>query len=400
MGRIIFTWELGANSGHWAHMRPIAERLAEHGHDVYAALRKVDAVSGHWDDRYPLTLLQAPYLSTPQSRIIRDVRSYVHVLNNVGYYDPAVLRTGIDAWRNLYRLTCPDVIVFEHSPTAMIAARGVECKQVVIGDGFCIPPSEFPLPDLLPWLPPANARLARDERQVVETINQALNEVRVKSVVQLADLFAQVDQQFLLTYTELDHYGASADRRYLGSWGSTGTARCQWRMKDKKFKLFAYLRMFPGIRTILQQLLQFDCEVIAYLPDCEPELAHSLRNGNVHIVTQPVYLPGILDRCDLSILNANVSTVSSFLRAGVPSLNFPLYLEQVLASYRIAQGQLGTTYPANQVANCGGILEQVLADDIVKQNAVQFAQKYRGLDASSLEFVVRGIEELVSFTGK
>jgi hypothetical protein len=34
----------------------------------------------------------------------------------------------------------PDLVVFDHSPTALLASRGLPMRRALIGSGFCCPP--------------------------------------------------------------------------------------------------------------------------------------------------------------------------------------------------------------------------------------------------------------------
>ena len=46
VARILFTWELGGGLGHLANMAPLAEGLAQAGHQVYVALRDLTSANG------------------------------------------------------------------------------------------------------------------------------------------------------------------------------------------------------------------------------------------------------------------------------------------------------------------------------------------------------------------
>src|SRR5690348_11039341 len=101
---------------------PLANALARVGHRVFAAVRDVG--------RAPLALdrgvrLLPASFAVSRGGTRRAAHTFAHVLAEVGWDDPRQLAARTQAWRNIYALTRPDLIVFDHSPTALLAARGV-----------------------------------------------------------------------------------------------------------------------------------------------------------------------------------------------------------------------------------------------------------------------------------
>lgn len=373
--RILFTWELGANSGHWAHIQPIAERLVESGHDVSVALRHIDAIRNGWKPKLPIDVFQSPLLSTPPLERIAEVRSYAHILNNVGYCNASRLEVGVKAWRDLFELAKPDAIVFDHSPTALLAARQLDCQHIVIGDGFCIPPNTHPLPDLQPWLPPDTEKLGRDEAHVLGTVNDVLTRTGNDPLNQLSNLHSEAHKSFLLTLPELDHYGPRSDHQYWGVWSPTGLLRTQWTNGSFK-KIFVYSRPFPGIGQLLQALSKIKAEIIAYIPNVDARLAQAHATPLFRFQDEPIELELIAGDCNLAILNGNVNTAMNFLLAGVPGLHIPIYLEQALGTFRLTQANLGVSCPAAQLNEFDRILENTLDDKQLIESARQFSARY------------------------
>jgi hypothetical protein len=173
MSTILLTWELGGGLGHLANLAPLARRLAERGHRVVVALRDLSRawqVFGEID----VFCLQSPVKTRNDGERIEPPRTFAHILHNVGFGDFNELWSMTAAWRNLYDYVRPDAIIFDHSPTALLAARGYPARRILIGAGFFWPLDQCPLPDLRPWLGTPGERLASDEKFVLANVNLAL----------------------------------------------------------------------------------------------------------------------------------------------------------------------------------------------------------------------------------
>src|SRR5215469_15969615 len=138
-------WELGGDLGHVARLRPLAEALRTRGHRVSFILRETVAAERLLDPGH-YAWLQAPLQAVPVSPVYVPTRHLPHILHNVGFHDEQALLGRMRAWRNLYAALSPDLLVFDHSPTALLAARGLPVKRIVLGTGFGVPPQVSPLP--------------------------------------------------------------------------------------------------------------------------------------------------------------------------------------------------------------------------------------------------------------
>src|SRR5690348_15509947 len=129
MATILLAWELGAGLGHLQRLRPLAEELLRRGHRVVASLRDIPragAVFGGMQVR----LLQAPQKLRPPPDEFKPPLTLPHILHNTGFGDDMELAALAGAWRNLLELVRPDAVVFDHSPTALLASRGLPHKRV------------------------------------------------------------------------------------------------------------------------------------------------------------------------------------------------------------------------------------------------------------------------------
>ena len=136
--KVLYAWEIGEDLGHVTQFLPLAFELRRRGHDVVTALRELpraEEIIG----RHGITMLQAPIwqgelLDPPQLPI-----SYAEILFFYGYLDASRLVAMIKAWVALISLVGPDIIIADHAPTALIAARVLGIPRATMGAGFFHP---------------------------------------------------------------------------------------------------------------------------------------------------------------------------------------------------------------------------------------------------------------------
>jgi len=145
MAKILFTWELGAGLGHIIPIRDIARVLIENGHEVSVSLRNLDKAEAMFGDM-SVEILPAPFKSGAAHNRVAPMVTMAHIVNNVSFCAVDELAGRVTAWRNLFNYVKPDVIVFDHSPTALLASRGLDVKRALLGTGFYYPTHETPWP--------------------------------------------------------------------------------------------------------------------------------------------------------------------------------------------------------------------------------------------------------------
>ena len=174
MGRVLLTWELGGGLGHLVNLKPFAQQLSRRGHEVFAALKDVTGAAEVFGNAR-VAYLQAP-ICAPGGTHVDLPRTFAEIMHNNGFCDLGSIRSLCQAWRHLYEYVQPDLIVFDHSPMAMLAARGLDAKRVMVGTGFFCPPLSYPLPDLRPALDSDPMELRRCEDAVLARMNDAAAE--------------------------------------------------------------------------------------------------------------------------------------------------------------------------------------------------------------------------------
>ena len=205
MARILITWELGEGLGHLTPFVGIGRRLVAAGHELYLAARDLSRVESLFGDM-PIGLLQAPIKLGQRTGAINPAFTFAHVMHNTGFGDEAELAALCRAWQSIYDHVQPDLVLFEHSPTALLASQARSFRRVLIGNGFCCPADVSPLPNFRNWLPQIDRDLAQDEAYVVANMNAVSRRWRAPTLDYVAQLFRQVDATLLCTISELDAF--------------------------------------------------------------------------------------------------------------------------------------------------------------------------------------------------
>ena len=384
MAKYLFAWELGTGLGHCINLMPIAAGLLLRGHTVYVAARDLTAatkVLGH----LPVKFLQAPFLSGRFKPRIAMPRSYAHILINTCCDDQYRFEILLSAWRNIFELVGPDVVVCEHAPMALIASRLYTVRRVIIGTGFFSPPAMAPLPDLRPWLPKDIEGLQSNELAVLERINKVLDAAGQPTMTYLAQMFADADENFLLTFEELDHYGQRPTAEYWGMWSPIGGDEPHW-PECSGPRVFAYLKPATADwkpETIFSALQKMDVSALVYLPEISNDLLKQFTSHHIRISTSPIDARKAARQCDLAVLNGNAGTATECLRAGVPLLNAPIFLEQTIFSFRVAKIGAGLVVQPDHPEQIADHFSRLLSASSFRESARKFSERYISYDPTA-----------------
>lgn len=379
MSRILYCWELGAGYGHIAAFLPVARRLRQAGHDVIFVLKNLQFADVLLGDE-AFGYLQAP-VYWPDGRPLPAALNYAGILANTGYTDPTSLYSRANAWRALYRHLKPDLLVFDHAPTAQLAARGLPLTGALFGGGFQIPPASHPLPALRPWLPTAPRELADTEARVLAGANAVAARLEAPTLRTLADLF-ETSETFLCTWPELDAYPQRVSARYWGpALHATAGSEPRW-PTGSALKLFGYLRPeYPALGPLLQALAASGWSCLLHIPGASAAFADQHAGANLHICAQPLRLEAALGTCDLAVHHGGAATGAACLLAGKPQLVLPMQIEQAINARHIASIGAGIQLPAETVKpNFRALLKDLSARPDYAAAAKAFGAKYAGFE--------------------
>ena len=378
MSRILFTWELGAGLGHLANIVPVANRLMEMGHEVHLALRDLSRIHSMLPHGRA-HLWQAPNKSTRMS-VELPPRTFGDILYNCGFGDLPELSGLTEAWRNLLTTIRPDVIVCDHSPSALLASYAHPMRRVLLGTGFFCPLDGTPMQNLRPWNKCAPEELLIGESRALANANMLLKQWGAQPLDRLSQLYAQSDDNLLVTFAELDHYGARPGATYYG--GGTrvsGGAPVAWPDKPGK-RVFAYLKDFTTIGSVLELLADLRLPTVVVCDGINPQVQRRYAGSTVKCSNQRFNIEQAAKECDLAILNGNHGTTIAMLMRGKPGLHLPLHLEQTLFSQAVQRMGAGLMASPRKVGEIAFRLAELLNMPRFTEAAQMFAQRYRDFD--------------------
>ena len=378
---ILYAWEFGANLGHVGRFLPVAECLRGHGAEVCWAVAEPERVA-QLQPEAGFEWRQAPLLAPPQQA--RRPVNYADILLGFGYDDPRRLHDAVSAWRELMRQKGTRLLLADHAPTALLAARTMDLPAMLFGGGFFVPPQQDPTPNMRPWLPLPAAELRALDARALASINEVLSHHGRAPLSRLAALF-QVAEDALLTFPELDHYAQRGPARYWGLLQASVGGDCPWPGAGGP-KVFAYLRPETANLEFILSLLQgTQASVVVYAPGLDSAVVARHAASHIAFVDRPVNLVAAAAQAHAAITYASPATTVAFLLAGKPVLMLPGHLEQFLFSLRVAELGAGLLQNPEEPGDAlPDLLHRVLNDSRLRANAEAFGRKYAGFDQAAV----------------
>ncbi|HEX7966338.1 MAG TPA: hypothetical protein VF651_11565 [Gammaproteobacteria bacterium] len=372
MARILMAWELGAGYGHLAPLLTLARPLRQAGHHVAFVVRDVAAaeavLGGDGMPYYP-----APANFQPRGGVLH---SYAQILLSTAFNAEDELRARVRAWQSLYTVLAPDLLVADHAPTALLAARGRDLPCIVTGNGFVVPPDVAPLPDLRPWQPVDAKLLQAAEHKALAMANGVAGSLGLPKLEYLAQLFSSAAPA-LFTLKELDSYADS--RRGAEYWGPLpgpgGAAPC-WPEGSGK-RIFLYGQPFPTLPELLRALSTGPHRTLAYVPGLAPQLKQ-LAGPYLNFADTLQDMAAVTRDCDCAVMTNGHGTTAAMLLAGKPVVVLPRHLEMMHIAHSVERAGVGLAAPALKRDGILSKIERVLGEAGFAEKARTLAAQYAG----------------------
>lgn len=377
MARILCAWELGHALGHLTRLEPAARALKERGHVVLLAVRDLAGAAPVLGPA-GLPFVQAP-LAQGRPEAADGPASYAELLLHQGWHAREPLWALVQGWVNLFRTFRPDLLLADHSPAALLAARAARLPCVQIGNGFELPPAVSPLPSIRVWEEVPEARLAASEHSALGSANAVLEAFKAPGLERLADLFDLAGKVYA-TFAELDHYGEREGVDYAGPAYSLDLGeRLDWPPGPGP-RVFAYLRpLVAGAEALLEALAERRGSSVCAAVGFSAETTARLASDHLRVVRGPVAFGPLLDGAAAAVTYGSIGTLAPFLLAGVPVLMVPQTVEQYLVSRRIeAWGGGLLVRGARTKHEFAAAIERLVGEPAFRERAAAFAAKHRG----------------------
>jgi len=374
MARILMTWELGGGYGHLAPLLSLARPLQDEGHTLMFAARDLTAAEAVLGGS-GMSYFQAPANFFPRQGI--KLHSFAQILLHTAFHDDDELLARARAWRALYALLEPDILVCDHSPTALLAARGLPLRCIVTGNGFVIPPDVSPLPELRAWNATDPAVLERDEAQALERVNRVLRALAAPPLTRLAQLFADAAPA-LYTLKELDNYAElRRDADYWGVPPGPGGGEPHWPEADGK-RVFVYGQPFKALPEVLGNLNDDGYSSLVYVPKLPREERVRLQGPRMRFADALLDMSALGAQCDCALMTNGHGTTAAMLLAGKPVLLMPQHLEMMLIAKTVERRGAGLTVATLEPGDIRTALGRLLGDASFAREASAVADGYRG----------------------
>ncbi len=396
MSNITFCWELGGGYGHLASFKSLAQVLLARNHNVSALLR--DTGNAH---KF-LNGMSVSYFSAPKWRPKRKYTaptiSYADIIARCGYDSKESLLPLVQQWRQQFRDCNTELIIADHSPTALLAARTLKLPATLFGNGFFAPPAEQPLPSLTPWLDTQPEFLKHIEDNVLSIINSILRHFDVARLDYLYQLF-EVNENFLCTLPELDHYSNRKPDAYWGPrFNITSGESAHW-PESQKSNIFVYTNSnYTLLQNLLTSFEKVDANFLVHCSGMDEETINRYTTNNTRFSANPIQLQSIANKADLVICHAGHGTVAASLLMGIPLVLLPTQLEQLMIATKLSHLKLaGFIDMRNKQPDFVQLIKFILNNNECRQRVNMFASHYTGFDQKEqLEEIALACEDILA----
>lgn len=343
--RIAIAWELGHGSGHIARLLSIARALKDQG----AVLSFICRASGDLSPESAAIfdkVVAAPisFAEAQPGKILSLAQIVAASAFSSAEHAFALVR----AWSDTFSLLRPDLLICDHSPTALLAAHVNKIAAARVGTAFTTPVGQG-LDNLRPW-----QRLSLEEKSVADAsvdkiIGSVLGRYGFDQDLCFADLTLKY-KGFLTTWPYTDHLGPRSGVPYFGPLSTLSDTRKVDYVGSGK-KVLVYLPNRTELGRKLFQALRDTAASVIWRGSVEE------NSGRIKMVDYPIDMNFALHDADLLISRAGHGITCQALAAGKAHLMLPVHLEgSLLAFWATRQGYASASH---ETASINDLIEKI-----------------------------------------
>ena len=342
MAKILYCWEMGEGLGHIMSLTMLVGKLKEMGHDVTCVLKNIESAPRL------LAPLGIGWMQSPRvPPLLRrsSSRNHAELLHRVSYGSVDNVMSLFVAWKTIFRISGPDLVICDYAPTAALIAGKSGIDVICVDNGFSMPPVNAtnlraPLPPILPGYSHVPEELADMEERVLVNLNTALARMRMPELPAFASIFRS--PVWYRNWPQLNHFGMHSPDRHLGPIFSEAPGIAPVWPKGKGPKMFAYLKAaHPGSTKILRSAIAYGFRVVAFSPDMPDSNIREFSESNRFVFSRvPFNLALLPDDVDIGVWHSPTGAVGRSIEKGIRMIFLPMHTEQILAGTAVARAGL------------------------------------------------------------
>lgn len=339
MAKILCVWELGEDLGHLAQFSVVSKELLSRGHEVYFAARDLSRSDSFFPEQQ-VCLLQAPVWQ-PRLKKPMKTRTFSEILLYQGFQSKASLQPLVSAWRNLFTLISPDLVIFDYAPAALVAAINFSFKKVILSNSFTTLPVGSDSKDLQSWESDPTYDLTRSEFYITNVINEVLANYDTPEIGKISDIFRS-DLVMLTCFRDIDFYRSHRHQAvYIGCLPGVSQFKAPSWAASVHPKVFAYLKYGKDkVAMVINVLQRLPVNALCFYAGASREECIALSRDAFRVSNEPFNIDAVLNEAGYVVTHAGMGIVNQALYHGCPMLVVPTQLEQINTAILLEEMQV------------------------------------------------------------